>query len=138
MLWERQDGFVPDVVAVDYADILAPDKDTEKFDFRNQSNITWQRLRSLSQERHCLVLTATQAAASAYGKETLAMSDFSEDKRKFAHVTSMFGLNRTSREKALGIMRMNQLTLRDSFSDESNFVTVLQCLERGRPIIGSF
>lgn len=47
--WEKADGFVPDVIVIDYADLLAPDADTARLDYRNQQNKIWQRLRQLSQ-----------------------------------------------------------------------------------------
>ncbi len=138
-IWERQENFVPDVIVVDYADILAPDPDFSRLDFRNQNNKIWQRLRSLSQERHCLVITATQASASAYKKKgkVLRMSDFSEDKRKYAHVTAMYGLNQTIEQKKIGIMRINEIVVRDADFGKAD-VKVLQRLQMGRPFLGSF
>jgi len=137
-LWERQDGFVPDVVLIDYADILAPDYDCSRLDGRGQINKIWQRMRKLSQEKHCLLITATQAAASSYDKETLSLSDFSEDKRKYAHTTATYSLNQTDEEKKIGIMRIGELVVRESEFDRTRQVKVLQCLQRGRPFIGSY
>ena len=137
-IWERQERFVPDVIVVDYADILAPDGDYKSLDFRNQINRTWQRLRRLSQEHHCLVLTATQAAATSYAKDTVGKSDFSEDKRKYSHVTAIYGLNQTDAEKDIGIMRIGELMIREGECSVSNQVKVLQCLQRGRPFLGSY
>lgn len=137
-IWERQENFVPDVIVIDYADILAPDPDFKNLDFRNQNNKIWQRLRSLSQEKHCLVITATQAAASSYDQDALRMKDFSEDKRKYGHVTAMYGLNQTNEEKKIGIMRINEIVIRDSDFDRIQGVKVLQSLKMGRPFLGSF
>lgn len=137
-IWERQENFVPDVIVVDYADILAPDPDFRQLDFRNQNNKIWQRLRSLSQEKHCLVITATQAAASSYDHDILRLSDFSEDKRKYAHVTAMYGLNQTDEQKKMGIMVINEIMVRDSAFDRNRSVKVLQKLQMGQPFLGSF
>jgi hypothetical protein len=137
-LWERQDGFVPDVIVIDYADIMAPDHDCARLDFRQQQNKLWQRLRRLSQERHCLLITATQASATSYDKECLSMADFSEDKRKYAHVTAMYGLNQNSEEKRLGVMRINSMVVRDDDFIITDQVKVLQRLQIGRPFLGSF
>lgn len=136
--WERQEDFIPDVIIIDYADILDSDPDCKRLDFRNQQNKIWQRLRNLSQERHCLVVTATQAAASSYDKDTLRKSDFSEDKRKYAHVTAMYGLNQTDQEKKIGIMRINEIVVREGDFDSSNQIKILQRLQIGRPVLGSF
>ncbi len=137
-IWERRENFVPDVIVIDYADILEADPDIKRLDWRNQNNKIWQRLRSLSQERHCLVVTATQAAASSYDKEKIKLTDFSEDKRKYAHVTAMYALNQTDEEKKLGVMRLSELVVRDDEFDRTRQVTILQCLQKGRPLIGSF
>lgn len=136
--WERQDGFVVDVVVIDYADILAPCPDFGRLEFRHQQNRIWQRLRSLSQERHCLLVTATQAKALSFKKELLDRSDFSEDKRKWAHCTFAVGLNQTPEEKRLGIIRINSLLARESDMASDRPVHVLQRIQIGRPVLGSY
>ena len=136
-LWERKDDFVPDVIVVDYADILAPDTSME---FRHQENDKWMLLRALSQKRHCLVITATQVDAGGYDKDRLTLKNFSEDKRKYAHVTAMYGLNqdRKGREKEIGILRINEIVIREDAFLSSNEVYVLQNLKRGQPCLSSF
>ena len=133
--WERADDFVPDVIVVDYADLMT----ARASDFRHMQNEIWKGLRSLSQKKHALVVTATQADAASYRANSLTMSNFSEDKRKFAHVTAMFGLNQSpdGREKQLGIMRINELVVREGAALQTD-VTVLQDLRRGRPCLESF
>lgn len=135
-LWERQDDFIPDVIVVDYADILISDVK----EFRHSQNDIWKSLRGLSQKRHCLVITATQADAKSYEQERLNLSNFSEDKRKYAHVTAMYGLNQDpqGREKELGILRINELVVRDSEFYSSTEVHILQALNIGQPFLGSF
>jgi hypothetical protein len=137
-LWEKQDNFIPDIILIDYADILASDMDSSRLEPRNQQNKIWQRLRKLSQQKHCLVVTATQADAASYDKKTLGLSNFSEDKRKYGHVTAFFGLNQTEDEKRIGIMRINELVVRDGAFDRAKQVRVLQCLEIGRPFLDSY
>jgi len=136
-VWEKQDDFTPDVIVVDYADLLTSDG---RMEFRHQQNEIWKGLRNLSQERHCLVVTATQADAKSYEQNRLKLSNFSEDKRKYAHVTAMYGLNQDTkdREKKIGIMRINEIVIREGDFSNSNEVTVLQKLERGRPFLSSY
>jgi hypothetical protein len=135
-IWEASHNFVPDVIVVDYADILAPED--RRVEFRHQENEKWKALRRLSQSRHCLVITATQADAAAYEKKLLRQKNFSEDKRKYAHVTGMLGINQTDEEKRRGLMRLNWLMLREGEFTVKRVVTVLQCLAIGRPVLGSF
>ena len=134
--WETFDNFIPDVVVIDYADNLAPEDRREEY--RHQQNRTWKLLRGLSQERHCLVVTATQASARAYGKDLIDMSDYSEDKRKYAHVTAMIGLNQTPDEKKVGLMRINMIVQREGEFFSEHTVKVAQDLRIGRPLLFSF
>lgn len=137
-LWEKQKDFVPDVIIIDYADILAPDPDFSRLDYRHQQNAIWQQLHNLSQERHCLVLTATQIKAQGYSKELITMEEYSETKTKLAHVTAMYGLNQTWDEKRIGLMRINEIVVREGEFDTARPVTVLQRLQMGRPVLGSY
>lgn len=134
--WEKQSGFIPDVIIIDYADLLVADN--SRFDFRHQQNSIWQQLRNLSQEKNALVLTVTQIAARGYSKELLSMDDFSEDKRKIAHVTALYGLNQTADEKRIGLMRINELVVREADFDSTRPVTILQRLQIGKPFLGSW
>jgi hypothetical protein len=136
--WYREDGFLADVILVDYADLLEADERT--LENRHKENAVWKALRRVSQERHALVVTATQADSSSYSQDSLKLKNFSEDKRKYAHVTAMFGLNQDAkgREKKLGLMRLNELVIREDEGDQTRQVYILQCLQRGQPHIGSF
>ena len=133
--WERQDDFVADVIVSDYADIM----DARVSDFRHKQNEIWKGLRSLSQKKRALIVTATQADAASYRANSLTLSNFSEDKRKFDHVTAMFGLNQSpdGRERHLGVMRINELVIREGAQVQHD-VTVLQDLRKGRPFLESF
>lgn len=132
--WER-DGWTPDVIVVDYADILAPPYGIKET--RDQINATWKQLRALSQSQHCLLVTATQADANSYNANTIGRSNFSEDKRKFAHVTGMIGLNATEEEKENGVTRLNWIVLRESAFTENQCVHAAGCLDVGNPAIKS-
>ena len=111
-----------------------------KTEFRHQQDNIWKGLRNLSDERHCLLVTATQADARGYDQDLLRLSNFSEDKRKNSHVTAMYGLNQDTkdREKRLGIPRINEIVIREGDFSNNNIVYVLQNLKRGRPFLGSF
>lgn len=134
--YANYEGFVPDVIIVDYADLM--NSDSYGIEHRHQQNEIWKGLRALSTMYNCLVITATQADADAYGKESLTLNNFSEDKRKYAHVTSFYSLNQTPEEKEIGLMRYGQLIVRDEDFDTRKKITVMQCLSIGRAHIGSF
>jgi len=136
-LWEKRDGFVADLIVIDYADLLTSERGGE---FRHQQNEIWKALRGLSQEFHCLVVTATQADAASYEQKRLKLKNFSEDKRKYAHVTAMYGLNQdpNDREKQIGLMRINEFVLREGDFANVIEVYVLQKLKKNRPLLGSY
>jgi len=136
-LWEKRDGWVADVVVIDYADILASE-DLREAETRHRINATWAALRGLSTERSIAVITATQAAKTSYQKSNQDMSDVSEDKRKLGHVTSMLALNQTIEEKRAGLMRVSQLVVREDDFDNHTNVVCLQCLPMSRPLLNSY
>lgn len=129
--WQRRSNWSPDVIVVDYADILAPPSGIAES--RDQINQTWKQLRQLSQTYHCLVITATQADAASYKQDLLDRTNFSEDKRKFAHVTAMLGLNQTDMEKKQGLWRYNWIVLRENEFSLSECCYVAGCLSIGHP-----
>jgi replicative DNA helicase len=123
--YERS-GWVPDIVVIDYADILAPPAGVA--DNREQINHAWKQMRSLSQEFHCLVVTATQSDAASYNQWILNRRNFTDDKRKLAHVTSMLGINQTEEEKEFGIFRYNFIASREQKYKETKCVYLASCL----------
>lgn len=132
--WHKEDGFVPDVIVDDYIDIHAAE-DARK-DFRHQDNQKWTNARTLNLDYNCVYLTATQADADSYDRESLGMKNFSENKRKYAHVTAMYALNQTKDEKLLNIIRIGDIGVVREGASQSQ-VQILQCLEIGRPYIDS-
>lgn len=136
-LWERG-GWVPDVVVIDYADILAQPAGYVPGD-REAINATWKGMRSLSQQRHILLVTATQGDAASYTANLIRRGNFSDDRRKNDHVTAMLGINATEEEQESGICRLNWTKRREEAYLESRCVHVAGCLHLGRPhIISTF
>ena len=135
-LWETTDGFIPDIIVLDYADLCEDDS----HEFRHKQNNIWKGLRAMSQKRHALTISVTQTDADSYERNLLSMKNFSEDKRKFAHVTAMYGMNQDpkGREKKLGILRLNELAIREGDFNNANVCYVLQNLRRGLPYVGSY
>jgi hypothetical protein len=129
------DEWIPDIVIIDYADIL--NMDYPGLDGRERIDKTWRELRRLSQELHCLVVTATQSDASSYSAKSLSMKHFSNDKRKNAHVTGTIGINQTTKEKDAGIYRLNWVALREEDFSPKWFVHTAGCIHVGNPAIKS-
>jgi len=124
--------YVPDVIIIDYADILAP---SEKGEYRNQLDGIWKRLRGLAQRRKAVVFTATQSTREGLSTDVTAQS-IAEDIRKLAHVTCMVALNQSKVEKEQNIMRLSQIAIREGDS-ETKDALCLQCYAIGRPVLDS-
>lgn len=131
--WDRQGWGTPDVIVTDYADLLTPPNGM--LQSRDAIDATWRGLRRMSQDYHALHCTATQADADSYTTETMTMANFSEDKRKNAHVTGIVGINQTPQEKAMGIQRLNWLALRESEFTSEQHCHVAGCLGIANPAI---
>lgn len=134
--WKRK-GFIPQLLILDYADLVTADRTG---DMRHLIDYIWRNLRGISQKYDLLIVAPTQADAKSYEQEILKLSNFSEDKRKLAHVTAMYGLNQdpAGREKKLGIMRINKIVIREDGFHATDQVHLLQRLQIGRPNLGSY
>lgn len=132
-------GWPPDVIVIDYADLLASEPHTRNLEVRHQINATWMVLRRIALEHHCLVVTGTQTAKSGYTAHTIGKSNFSEDKRKNAHVTGMIGINQTDDEHKRGIYRLNWVLSRKAKYSQGKVVWCAGNLSIACPcIISSF
>jgi len=129
-------GFDPDVLIIDYLDLLGDDKWNNALSTRDKKNERYQALRRLSQDRKLLLLSASQSDAQGFSKLFLDRSNFSEDRRILDHCTAMFGLNMTIKEKKKGIIRINDIVGRET--EGGNYVNVFHRLQMGQPVLGSF
>lgn len=129
-LLERTEGFIPDIVVVDYADILKPEG--RIYEGYQKEDETWMALAGLAMERHILVVTGTQAKASALEAENVTQKHTSRWVGKLGHVDAMFALNQTELEKARGIMRISKMAHRHEDFLETATCTVLQKISHGQ------
>lgn len=133
--WQQRDGWTPDVLAIDYADLLAPINKTEKT--WDRVNETWKILSALRQELNCLLVTATQVKATGFKKRWLDRDDFSEDNRKLSHVTGMVGINIGPMEKEIGVFRLNWIVKREGEYHPKRGCHVAGCLALANPCVQS-
>jgi hypothetical protein len=136
--WKNDDGFIPKVIVLDYIDIASAEESAGSKEYRHQVNNNWKAARWLSQHWDACVITATQADADSYEQTTIGLSNFSEDKRKYGHVTAMYSLNQTDVEKNDGILRVGELLVREGGFDRLRQVHVLECRHIGRPLLASY
>lgn len=132
--WARE-GWVADVVVIDYADNLDPPPGSG--DPRNAVNMIWKQMRRASQELHCCLVTASQTDAESYAAQTITKKNFSENKLKNAHTTGVVGINQTDDEKKQGIYRLNWVVRREEEFSEYRCAAVAGCLALVRPVMVS-
>ena len=122
------EGYSPDVVIVDYADIVKPSKGTNEY--RHQINDIWMKLRSIAQNRNILVVTASQTNRGGMSGE-ISRENIAEDMRKIAHASILVALNQNKKERTAGVMRLETLASRDEVESFDQAV-ILQNLSIGR------
>jgi hypothetical protein len=135
--WSSTEGWDADVVVIDYADLLASTHNG-RMETRDQINEDWIGMRAISQRNHCLVVTATQADAGAYTTRLLRRENFSNDKRKNAHVTAMIGINQDDEEQEHQVQRLNYIVDREGAMSIKRVCYVAGCLSIGNPALGSY
>lgn len=123
----------PDVIILDYADIMA----NEEKDPRESTNRKWKFLRACADEFECLVITATQPNADAFSFDDLTQQNFSEDRRKFDHVTAFYAINQKPEERLRSIWRIAPLNMREFSFQESHQAICYGCLALGTPHLAS-
>jgi hypothetical protein len=146
--WERTDGFVPNIVAVDYIDIMVPEKNFN--DYRHSQDYLWKQARKLSQERNVLLLTATQTNQSSYFRGKKKDGDIpdsskgvrryhvSEDKRKLSHASAIIGLSQTPDDLKDSIIKVNVVINRHGRCNDEYCVRMAGCLFISRPYLFSY
>lgn len=131
---EMLEGFVPDVIVVDYADILRPDKiAADRFGIDE----IWKLLAAMSAERHALVVTASQGNRGSLHKSSVEDSDLAEWIGKLGHVDLFAALHQSKGEKKLGIIRWGILAHRHKEFDPDRHAMVLQNLNVGQQNLDS-
>ena len=127
-----EDGFVTDVLIIDYADITKPIGGGPEV--RNQLDLMWKHLRGFAMKFHCAVITASQTNRTALNNSVVDASTISEDFRKLAHVTSFVSMEQTPTMHKNHILRLRNIAMRNGAT--TGPCVFPQCLELGQFIFG--
>ena len=90
-------GFKPDVIIVDYADLLRPTSGLREK--RHELETIYEQLRGLAQEHKCCVWTASQTNRSGLNAEVITMESISEAFNKCFVADFILSISRTSEDK---------------------------------------
>lgn len=97
-------GFTPDVVMIDYADIM---RSTRRFDsLRHELKLVYEQLRNLAMEQKLPIWTASQANRSSANSDIVGLENMSEAYGKAMVADVIVSISRKPEEKALGTGRM--------------------------------
>ena len=96
---EHREGWLPDVICIDYADLLK--HNTTYREKRHQIGSIWENLSRIAKMRKILIFTASQGNRGSASKSKLATSDVSEDWSKVMIVDGLIGINSDNSEEEL-------------------------------------
>jgi len=97
-------GFVPDIVIIDYADIM---RSTREFDsLRHELKLVYEELRGLAMESGIPIWTASQANKEGANSDIIDMTNMSEAYGKAMICDLILSLSRKPHEKASGWGRL--------------------------------
>lgn len=99
---ERFHGFTPDLVIVDYPDLMSHDMKNKRLELGE----IVEGLRGLAVKRNAAMVTVSQPNAEGERATTITGNMASEDISKLATVDVMLTLNQTLAEKKLGLARL--------------------------------
>jgi replicative DNA helicase len=133
---EISNSFIPDVIIIDYADILQADDNT-LVGVQKEDEV-WMALARMATKRNALVITATQLNKDALSAKQISVSHTAKWIGKLAHIDVMLALNQTPEEKAIGLMRMSVIEHRHKRFIETQNCYILQNLSVGQPNLDSY
>ena len=107
-------GFVPDLILVDYADLMAQEVPNYKGakSYEGQGN-NYVLLRAFGGEIGVPIWTAVQTNRGGVDKDLLSSSDISEDFKKVMHSDIILGLSRNDEDRKNGLARVKIVKNRD-------------------------
>lgn len=130
--YKRVKKFNPDIIIIDYPDIMAPVHG--KLMDRANIDHNWKIVAGLATQWNCAIFVADQAIKADRNKRSLTNMSTSESKTKDAHLDVRISLNRTEHEEELGLERMGILFRRKGRKTNTE-IMLTQRIETGNVIM---
>ncbi len=125
---KRSQGIVYDMVIVDYADLMAPERTTDN-SIENSKSV-YVGLRGLAMTENIAILTATQTNREGSKAAVAKMTDIADDFNKVRIADIVISINRTDEERAMNQARLYFAAVRNG---PSNFaIRIQQDIDRMR------
>ena len=102
-------GFAPDVLIIDYADLM--NVDTKNY--RIEIGALYQELRGIAVNRNLAIVTASQANREGSRSKFLHEAHISEDFSKLHTADTVIAYSQTDQEHGLGLARLNVIKSRN-------------------------
>jgi len=109
---DMEEGFHPDLLIVDYADLMKIDAANMRVD----TGRVYKDLRGIAVDRNIAVCTASQSNRSGEDSKLLTMKHFAEDYSKAGISDNIVSYNQTKEEKELNLARLFTVKARDEKS----------------------
>lgn len=100
---EHHAGFVPDIILIDYIDIMSTKAETKRHDISNNA----QGLRRIAFERNCAVVTVGQLNRDAMKSKKKTGAHISEDIGKGREADEHLIYDQTDQEEKMGLARLS-------------------------------
>ncbi len=110
-------GFVPDLIIIDYADIMRPTSVYKER--RNELEILYEEIRGMAQEYNAALWTASQTNRGALEKKVVTIADLAESFGKAAVADFMIAISQTKAEKKNNELRYYIAKSRNGESDST-------------------
>ena len=105
----QKDGFIPDLIIIDYADLMKVDSANLRVD----TGRIYKDLRGIAVEYNVAMITASQSNRAGEDQRILTMKNFAEDYSKAGISDNVITYNQTRAEKELGWARLYVVKARD-------------------------
>lgn len=123
---EQAEKFIPDMIIIDYADLMQIDGANLRID----TGRIYKELRGLAVERNIAMITASQSNREAENVKLITMRHLAEDYSKAAISDNIISYNQTSLEKKLGLARLFVAKSRNDMNGQTIIIT--QSYETGQ------
>lgn len=130
---EAYEGFVPDVLIIDYLDIM--NLECYGTELRHQLNSAYKWAKGMADERNILVATASQVVRASLDRQRLGRKDAAEDIRKIANVDLALAIGRSPDQVKNGLATVSVVANRDGQQDICT--TISMCYAIGQTCIAS-
>lgn len=130
-----REDFVPDVVLIDYVDILRPER--ESLQGVAKEDESWMALAGFAARNHCLVITPTQITKDGLDSANISTQHMARWVGKLGHVDAMITINQKPEEKLKGYSRIGMIAHRHKDFDEFSQCYMLQNLSAGQVHLNS-